>query len=45
MTSLAFSPQLQFEELDALETPSWESFYQGVLGGLAVVGIGIAIAT
>lgn len=45
MTSLAPSPQLQFEELDALEAPSWESFYQGVLSGLAVVGIGIAIAT
>ena len=45
MTSLAPSPQLRFDELDALETPSWDSFYKGVLGGLAVVGIGVAIAT
>ncbi|MGC0368141.1 MULTISPECIES: MpaA1 family daptide-type RiPP [unclassified Microbacterium] len=45
MTSLTMSPPLQFEELDALEAPSWESFYQGVLAGLTVVGIGVAIAT
>jgi hypothetical protein len=45
MTSLTMSPRLQFEELDALETPSWESFYKGVLAGLAVVGVGVAIAT
>ncbi len=45
MTNLTMSPQLQFEELDALDAPSWESFYQGVLAGLAVVGIGVAIAT
>ncbi|MCC4248401.1 MULTISPECIES: MpaA1 family daptide-type RiPP [Microbacterium] len=45
MTTPVLAAPLQFEELDALETPSWESFYQGVLSGLAVVGIGIAIAT
>ncbi|MDQ1074114.1 MULTISPECIES: MpaA1 family daptide-type RiPP [Microbacterium] len=45
MTNLTMSPQLTFEELDALEPPSWDSFYQGVLAGLTVVGIGVAIAT
>ncbi|WP_164878183.1 MpaA1 family daptide-type RiPP [Microbacterium enclense] len=45
MTSLSITPQLRFEELDALDTPSWESFYKGVLAGLAVVGMGVAIAT
>lgn len=45
MTSAAISSPLQFEELDARETPSWESFYQGVLVGLGAVTIGAAIAT
>lgn len=45
MTALSTTPQLPFEELDALDTASWESFYQGVLAGLAVVGMGVAIAT
>ncbi|WP_277951327.1 MpaA1 family daptide-type RiPP [Microbacterium lacticum] len=30
---------LEFEELDAMEAPSWESFYQGVLVGLGIIGI------
>lgn len=45
MTSAALSHQLQFEELDALDAPSWESFYQGALTGLAAVAIGAAVFT
>lgn len=33
---------LQFEELDQLDAPSWDSFYQGLLTGIAVVGIVVA---
>lgn len=45
MTSSAVVPHLHFEELDEMETPSWESFYIGVLSGLTAVAIGAAIAT
>ncbi|MCG7416377.1 MULTISPECIES: MpaA1 family daptide-type RiPP [Microbacterium] len=45
MTSTAAAPRLRFEELDEMETPSWESFYVGVLSGLTVVGIAAAVAT
>ncbi|KJL25640.1 MpaA1 family daptide-type RiPP [Microbacterium foliorum] len=31
--------QIQFEELDEMEAPSWESFYQGVIVGVGVIGI------
>ena len=31
--------QIQFEELDEMEAPSWESFYQGVLIGIGLVAI------
>lgn len=33
---------LHFEELDPLDAPSWDSFYQGLLAGIAVVGIVVA---
>ncbi|MGB4136656.1 MAG: MpaA1 family daptide-type RiPP [Microbacterium sp.] len=33
---------LQYEELDAMEAPSWDSFYRGVILGLAVVGAVVA---
>lgn len=36
---------LQFHELDTMEAPSWESFYQGALGALTLIGIGAAFAT
>jgi len=36
---------IQFQELDAMEAPSWESFYQGVIGALVLIGIGAAAAT
>lgn len=37
--------RLRFQELDAMEAPSWESFYQGVLSALVLIGIGAAAAT
>ncbi|ALX65548.1 MpaA1 family daptide-type RiPP [Microbacterium sp. XT11] len=37
--------RIQFQELDAMEAPSWESFYQGVIGALVLIGIGAAAAT
>ncbi|WP_259976761.1 MpaA1 family daptide-type RiPP [Microbacterium sp. p3-SID336] len=37
--------RIRFEELDAMEAPSWESFYKGVLGALVLIGIGAAAAT
>jgi hypothetical protein len=40
MTTIATT--LQFEELDQLDAPSWESFYQGLLAGIAAVGIVLA---
>ncbi|MFE7195335.1 MpaA1 family daptide-type RiPP [Microbacterium oxydans] len=36
---------IQFQELDAMEAPSWDSFYQGVIGALVLIGIGAAAAT
>lgn len=36
---------IQFQELDAMEVPSWDSFYQGVIGALVLIGIGAAAAT
>lgn len=37
--------RLRFEELDEMEAPSWESFYQGVGSALILIGIGAAAAT
>lgn len=37
--------QLQFQELEAMDAPSWDSFYKGVLGALVLIGIGAAAAT
>lgn len=37
--------RIQFEELEAMDAPSWESFYQGVIGALVLIGIGAAAAT
>lgn len=37
--------RLQFHELDAMDAPSWDSFYKGVLGALVLIGIGAAAAT
>ncbi|MFB4352808.1 MpaA1 family daptide-type RiPP [Microbacterium sp. LS_15] len=36
---------LRYEDLDAMEAPSWESFYQGVGSALILIGIGAAAAT
>lgn len=36
---------IRFEELDAMDAPSWESFYQGVISALVLIGIGAAAAT
>lgn len=36
---------IRFQELDAMEAPSWHSFYQGVIGALVLIGIGAAAAT
>jgi hypothetical protein len=36
---------LQFDELDDMEALSWESFYQGAIGALVLIGIGAAAAT
>ncbi|MGM1018375.1 MAG: MpaA1 family daptide-type RiPP [Actinomycetota bacterium] len=44
MNACANATSLRFEELDALDAPSWESFYQGMLAGLGVVGVAV-IAT
>lgn len=35
---------LRYEELEALDAPSWESFYQGMVAGVGLIGI-IAVAT
>lgn len=40
-----FGNSIQFQELDTMEAPSWESFYQGALGALTLIGIGAALAT
>ncbi|WP_269454909.1 MpaA1 family daptide-type RiPP [Microbacterium sp. H83] len=37
--------RIQFQELDEMDAPSWESFYQGVIGALVLIGIGAAAAT
>lgn len=36
---------LRFLELEQMDAPSWESFYQGVIGALVLIGIGAAAAT
>ncbi|WP_255304987.1 MpaA1 family daptide-type RiPP [Microbacterium sp. 3J1] len=36
---------IQFQELEEMDAPSWESFYQGVIGALVLIGIGAAAAT
>lgn len=37
--------RIRFEELEEMDAPSWESFYQGVIGALVLIGIGAAAAT
>ncbi|WP_258566875.1 MULTISPECIES: MpaA1 family daptide-type RiPP [unclassified Microbacterium] len=37
--------RIRFQELDEMEALSWESFYQGVIGALVLIGIGAAAAT
>ncbi|WP_259461028.1 MULTISPECIES: MpaA1 family daptide-type RiPP [unclassified Microbacterium] len=37
--------KIQFQELDEMEAPSWESFYKGAIGALVLIGIGAAAAT
>lgn len=44
MTKTPSAAALQFEALEAMDAPSWESFYHGILAGLGLVGIGV-IAT
>ncbi|AZS48221.1 MULTISPECIES: MpaA1 family daptide-type RiPP [Microbacterium] len=36
---------IRFQELETMEAPSWESFYQGAIGALVLIGIGAAAAT
>jgi hypothetical protein len=36
---------LQIEELDQLDAPSWDSFYQGLIAGITVVAVTVSIAT
>ncbi len=44
MTVPRIAHTLQYEELDAMDAPSWDSFYKGVLAGLGLVGVAV-IAT
>jgi hypothetical protein len=37
--------RIEFQELDAMDAPSWESFYRGVGAALVLIGIGAAAAT
>lgn len=37
--------QIQFQELEEMDAPSWESFYQGAISALILIGIGAAAAT
>jgi hypothetical protein len=37
--------ELAFQELDAMDAPSAESMWQGVVAGVAVIGIVAVIAT
>lgn len=37
--------RIRFQELEEMDAPSWESFYQGVIGALVLIGIGAAAAT
>lgn len=36
---------IDFQELEEMEAPSWESFYRGVISALILIGIGAAAAT
>lgn len=44
MNAAASTEALRFVELDELEAPSWESFYQGALVGIGLVGA-VVVAT
>lgn len=37
--------ELAFEEIDAIDAPSADSFWWGMWSGLAIVGTGVLIAT
>ncbi|WP_312172050.1 MpaA1 family daptide-type RiPP [Microbacterium sp.] len=37
--------RIEFQELDAMDAPSWESFYKGIGAALVLIGIGAAAAT
>lgn len=37
--------RIQFQELEEMDAPSWESFYQGVISALVLIGVGAAAAT
>lgn len=37
--------RIQFQELESMDAPSWESFYQGAISALVLIGIGAAAAT
>lgn len=34
--------RIEFQELDEMDAPSWESFYKGVIGALILVGAAAA---
>ncbi|WP_314428366.1 MpaA1 family daptide-type RiPP [uncultured Microbacterium sp.] len=34
--------RVEFQELDEMDAPSWESFYKGVIGALILVGAAAA---
>lgn len=36
---------IRFQELETMDAPSWESFYQGAISALILIGIGAAAAT
>ena len=36
---------LRFEELDQLDAPSWDSFYQGLIAGITVAAVVVSVAT
>lgn len=37
--------RIQFQELEQMDAPSWDSFYKGVISALVIIGIGAAAAT
>lgn len=34
--------RIEFQELDEMDAPSWDSFYKGVIGALILIGAAAA---